>query len=206
MLFDIIGKFVIESTTIEINGKTIKYEPSKKIEITDAFFRNFNCQRCGNCCQKTQIDLFWTENDYYDLPNNIKDYARCISIKVDGREEHLWMYKNDNKECHFYKFNKQEEISSCEIHRWKPIICWLTPIWIDKIKDTVVIHKRIIKRNWKYGCKMKLCKVNLKEDIKKFERLNNITNYLQIKTYLPQIIAYLELCLKKNEYRATTII
>jgi hypothetical protein len=197
-LFNLFGRLTKNPLEIKIGKDSIEYQRADKIHISPLFFKNDKCMQCGKCCTWGH-DLYWSENEYYDLPEELKNKLRPLFIQVNEKEKYLWIYHNDFKtgNCDFL-----DENNLCKFHNYKALQGAFPPIEIDKRLNNVIILKRLVKRNHKFGCKMKLnefSKEKLKIDIQKFKRLNEMVDYLKVDTFLPEIINKLIEISNKNE-------
>ena len=197
-LLDLIGRLSKKDLTIELpNKRVLSYKKPKKVSISALFFRHGACKRCGRSCN-VGFNLYWCQDEYQDLiyDDNFRKKLRPFQIKVNGKEKILVRYKNPTEKtpaCDLVTHNGK--IATCGIHDIKPIHCALNPIHIDQKKENTIITKRMFGRNFKFGCPMKWKPFN-KElfkswDLPLLERLWSASNYLEIPTFLEEIVPYL---------------
>jgi len=174
--------------------KIIKYKKPKRVSISVNFFRYGACQRCGRSCN-VGFNLYWTENEYYDLPRKLKEKLVAVPFKIQGKEKYLWMYRNptNTPRCDWVQYNK--EIATCTIHESKPIHCALPPIQIDQKRESTIVTKRLFGRNFKFGCLIEFTEFNYQHfknwDLPQLQRLWFASQYLEIPSHLEEIISLL---------------
>jgi hypothetical protein len=99
--------------------------------------------------------------------------------------------------CNFNELLEGNNIWGCSIHKWKPIHCAMPLIRIihrDKL-DTTFLIKKQYGYSWAFGCPVQFKPFDLTEleeiDIPVLQRLQESAEDLDIKTYLPEIIQWL---------------
>ena len=192
-LFDAICRLVKEKTIIEIGNIQKEYMSFKKIVLSKGFFQSSNCQCCGICCNKINTSLF-TFKKQVNNHFSAKERLRVLTNNSEKETNIYCYYKKTG--CVYLKDNK------CNIHKDKPLQCRITPIHIDKMRDTIYIRKRQYKRNFRFGCGMLFEKFNvktLKSDIILFEQIQEKMQKIGINTFLPEIIQYLNSNIKRFE-------
>lgn len=180
-----LGSLTKEPISISIEGTTKNYLPPDKVSISSKFFRNFNCMRCGVCCNKHASSLVFTKREASDLFDaqkkgwlgEVLDFAQKQRItnsavnevytirvinKCSAWESPVYVYANEGGRCNF--LNSITHL--CEIHQDKPTLCAMPHIQIDKtdrkgvsldgrISRSVRLLKRQHGRNWLFGCPTK---------------------------------------------------
>jgi len=119
-------------------------------ENVEWFWRNFECQRCGDCCKASPIAILSVEAktiaDYLGVSHrSVKDMANC-----KGGKGHL------PQPCPYYD-------NECKVYPVRPSICksypLLSPYWVDGIrylsisvlcKGTEEICKNLIQQRLNY--------------------------------------------------------
>lgn len=211
---DLIGRLSKKDLTIELKeGKFLEYKTPKKVSISHLFFRDGQCKRCGRSCN-VGFNLYWTENEYIDF---IYDYTFKrklipISIRINGKEKHLFKYENPTSKTSWCKLVlKNSENYTCGIHDIKPIHCSLPPIQIDQRYQRTILTKRLFGRNFKFGCEVQWEPFNRKFfeewDLPQLKRLRDSSHYLEVDTWLDEIINYFEKkTLKEEEIPTSSIV
>lgn len=181
-VIDIIGTLTTKRTKIKFRNNSKTYSPLP-ITINQSFFKGWDCMMCGKCCRiKTDFVL-------EEITPELADKFLSTDIVINGQVKQIYYYKKDKDGCCYLKENR------CTIHEKKPLQCIVHPIHVDKMKDKLYLHKRQYKRNWRFGCKMCFniyTENERQKDIYFFQRLLQLADRLEIKTYIPSILNYLK--------------
>ena len=188
-LLEYIGRVTKESLEVEIAGHTEVWSPPTKVVISDKFFRSAKCKACGKCCSGISRAFLPEEVDeQWRIEKGIIDQ---LSVSINGRDAlPFWVYFNHSEKCDFLVNSR------CSVHSNKPIQCSLTPMYFDKVKDRTRLTKRLPGRNWRVGCPMELKEFDYDEflnwDLVMLKRLRRVAEYLNISSWLPEVIDYLD--------------
>lgn len=212
-------RLVKKDYTLVIPGqKEIEATSADSVVISPMFFRDFVCKNCGNCCSKIDTFLFFTKPEIKNNNINETDLKTLgfekILIGITSKDDKSkgWLRSINATKWNISRKGKciwLDKDKHCRIHSSKPVQCILSPIYIDKYTRkknargakgpliTMRLTKRLIGRNWLFGCKMEKEKMTpqvLSRDIRKLELLLSIAEYLKIETWLPEIIDRLKPC------------
>jgi len=188
-LLEYLGRITKESLEVEIVGYTEVWLPPTKVVISDKFFRSAKCKGCGKCCSGISRSFLPEETD--EQFRIEKDITNQLFVSINGRTSlPFWIHYNKGEKCDFLKNNL------CGVHSNKPIQCSLAPIYIDWNKGRARLIKRPHGRNWRFGCPIEFKKFDYNEflswDLVMLKRLQKVAEYLNISTWLPEIIDYLD--------------
>ena len=188
-LLDYVGRITKEPLKIEIAGHTEEWSPPTKVTISDKFFRSAKCKGCTKCCQGISRAFLPEEVDEQWLTE--KGITDQLFVSINGRKGlPFWVYYNQHGKCDFLVNSR------CAVHSNKPIQCSLPPMYFDRVKDRVRLTKRLPGRNWRFGCPIELMKFDYDEflnwDLVMLKRLQRVTEYLNISSWLPEVIGYLD--------------
>ena len=190
-IIDILGSLTKEQVKVTIGKNSKIYLQPEKIVLSTKFFQSWICPPCeiNNCCNKINTCLF-----YAQIPNEEmkKVFTEECDILVDKQgnieKSKLYVY-NRTIGCVYLKNYR------CLIQDYKPLQCRIIPLHFDCYKHTIHILKRIYKRNWAMKCPLKILPFDFetfKRDLRFLKELNQCANDLNLKTFLPEIITYLE--------------
>jgi len=209
-LIKYLGVLTKELVFVTVGNKTQQYDPSKKVIISEKFFRSGKCKMCGRSCN-VDFSLAFTESDYIRIRDSEDSDEKSellvgldvvtISIqKYDSLNTFpSYLYVNKNKRCDFaVPFNEDGiEKWRCSIHKIKPVHCALPLLQIDRYKkDRTRVIKRQYGRNWAFGCPVEFEPFDYDEfvnwDLYNLKRLKQNADDLGLRTWLPEIVDYLE--------------
>lgn len=217
-----VSNLVVTRYEIQVGEFTFVLTPSDKVVISPGFFRDFKCTCCGRCCEKINTSLFYSNVEAEMHRFTVDDLSSSgfvrhpitISYEKDMAtrftiNDSVWISRwniNVKGKCPWLTFVNPVE-KTCAIHRIKPIQCILSPIYVDTSvkkadaanaipqRKTARFIKRLIGRNWRFGCEMKQQPWNLNvlaQDISKLELLDKVANSYRIQTVLPKVIETLK--------------
>ena len=142
---------------VKENLKGTMYENMIQSFINPEDEIQFQCQRCGKCCQHRDIN----ENQIMVSPLDIYNGAKALGIKPgEFMEEYTEVYighssgavcatlaTNKKGDCKLLSFD-ENGLAKCKIHNAKPVICALHPLGImrsvPKDSNTDVTEKQYI--------------------------------------------------------------
>jgi len=111
------------------------YSLTKKHELLPwTYFLRWNCIRCGNCCNKLDVQLTSKEAHYYS-----KHYGDVIEKIKDGYK----LKRKSNGECIFLDF--ENNIAKCKIYNDRPFACRIYPFYVRKLKEYKDLSQEILK-------------------------------------------------------------
>jgi len=148
----------------------------------------------SNCF--SSYDLLYSNLKSIPIQISRKVYTnkQCEKIEILTLFDKMFLYSNEGKRCKFL-FEKDGKWL-CGVHELNPTHCKLPHIQIDKTKHSTRLIKRQYGRNWALGCKAKCTAFNYKVfcewDLACLRRLEANMKDLQLKTWLPEIVEYLE--------------
>jgi Fe-S-cluster containining protein len=191
------GKFSLAYTSSDFLGR----DPLKLLSTQNDFEDSEMLRKPSFLCIKRSerdevYDLLFSGLKKIPIQISKKVYAdkQCERIEILSLYDKMFLYSNEGKRCKFL-FEKDKKWL-CGIHELNPTHCKLPHIQIDKTKNSTRLIKRQYGRNWALGCKAKCTSFNYKVfcewDLACLKRLEANMNDLQLKTWLPEIIAYLE--------------
>ena len=194
---EMITKLAKEDCVFSINGKETKHPVQKSILIGASFFRKFVCSCCGWCEHiRPTLDYFPFELKRIDK-KDIKKDLKQFTFNINNKEKHIIMYDqldHNNNKCKYTCNNL------CLIHSYKPFSCALEPIKIRVKGNNSYLSKAKFGRSWLIRdghtaqCKFEKFDTNQFNnlDMPLLLKLEEIANYLEINTWLPEIIRYLK--------------
>ena len=186
-----------------------------KIYISGTTFRDYTCPAgCGGCCKG--FDKIFFPWEYEVFSEKYPDKTHLFEVSRITQDKYYMVYHDDGipsiakedtpNRCSFLiqETDDPKMLGRCKIHMKSPFTCRFELSKITRIKDTVYIGKKLFGRGWnmrpldnefprKARCEM--VAFNYKSflyDIVMFEDLLVIAEYLEIDTWLPRIISYLE--------------
>lgn len=196
-LLQLICRFAKKDVIIKVGDKTLTFKAPKKVSISALLFRGGYCQRCGRSC-KVGFNLYYTQNEYFELPQDFKKKLKPILIKVNNKEKYLWYFKNPTsftKNCAFLEYDLNT-LAGCKIHEYNPIHCALPLIQVNQVKGKTLLIRRQYGRNYRFGCPVKFTEFDrnkfIEWDLLQLERLYQASKYLEVDTWLYEIIKTLE--------------
>ena len=206
-----ISLFTKETASFVADGDSLEIKPFNKIVISPSFFKSFNCARCCVCCQKGISPLVYSKSDVVrmipeqnknlekDLIYKLLTGLKEISIFVNNEEKKLFLYEFNGFRCGFDKLTSGDDIWSCELHMegLKQLLCFLPWIRITKRGSKAVLTKKPFGYTWAFGCRAYWEKEFNEEqflhhDLEIIRRLIEYSEDLNLKTYWPEVLEYLE--------------
>lgn len=217
-----LGHLTKVDMTVEVEGVVQEYKPPERVVISPMFFRSFKCVSCGKCCTKPKFSLAYTVTDYARINaesleteqewNNrdflVRDMIEVpIVIEMDPSEgmrddligiqhtTYVHLFSNQGHKCNFLYEKCGKHL--CGIHKVHPVHCCLPHIQIDQFKGvSTSILKRQYGRNWALGCEAEVSGFDYDEflywDLPCMRKLMCNAEDLQMHTWLPEIVVYLE--------------
>jgi hypothetical protein len=199
--------FTKEPASFVVEGDSLEIKPFNKIVISPSFFKSFNCARCCVCCQKGISPLVYSKSDVDRmlLPNEEASISKLlkglkeIPIFVNGNKRQLYLYEFEGFRCGFDKLTSGDDIWSCELHMagLKQLLCFLPWIRITKRESKAVLTKKPFGYTWAFGCRAYWEKEFNEEqflhhDLEIIRRLIEYSEDLNLKTFWPEVLEYLE--------------
>ena len=155
-IMDLIGRLSKKPLKVTFEGQVKVYAPLPLVIAQNLSLKDYECQKCGQCCAGIRHDLFWLKK-----PEGIK--VKPAELKVDGRSKTIYFYRNGNKLCTFFKNNL------CSIQVKKPLHCLMSFLKVDEWQGKYYLQKRLYRD---FPCEAEtVYKVCSKEDSKVFNQL-----------------------------------
>lgn len=196
---------VVAKRPFEVGSKMMV--PPNTLSISQTFFRKYGCYlNCGGCCSG-DISL-----DY--LPSEVMDVIHEVGITpevrwtvpINGEPRELFTIPQEPQTLHGHQFCRflDPTDAHCTIHEKNPFSCQIELIKFRRMKDRGYMMKVPFGRAWALhrfdGVKGQvLCTFDdfaldqLKNnDIPALQRMLEWAEYLDIPTYLPEILDSLE--------------
>lgn len=174
------------------NGKTFL---PKKVHVSPHIFRGSTCPRgCGGCCFR--FSLVWMPGEPKDLGPGVGQ----VRAVVNGIERALYADLQTDHKDHFCR-HLLKASGLCGIHGKHPFSCDFELIRFIHQEGRCDIAVRPFGRGWSYkrvtGQTGALCDMlpptpaRRDDAVRKMKRLQEWTDYFQLKTHLPKIISWL---------------
>lgn len=195
------------------------YQKPKNVIISGMLFRTDSCHSSGRCC-KVPFDLAYTHEGirrivYHtiaDADDNLAELLgalKKVKTSCNGHEVEVHVHLNDKparftgtKTCDFLRKPTEGEFAGkfiCGVHTAKPFHCW-APHFVVRQRDnsTSFISRMQFGRNHQFGCpvvfnsSLQYFEKDYQQDIDKLKWMEDIAYDLGIKTWIPQMIHWLE--------------
>lgn len=209
-ILDYLKRLSKQDIVIELNGITYTFTKKEKIIIKGSFFLKDSCCMCGACCKDFGNAYFTTEyNNITD--EELKNSLFELPIKINGKDKILYyskplpvsklrtlnLYGRTIKACRYCIENDGKNI--CRIHKERSFTCKFPHIRIHEGKNSASLSVGEYGRNWTLKCPIKFKDVSnlideneLRNRIELLKDFYEKSKYLEIETFLPEIINELE--------------
>lgn len=204
-VLSVISVFSKHPFELKYRNKTLPFLPPDKLYISPTLFRSMECvPGCGWCCNGPGKRAF--SLDYY--PTNIEEFKKSyphlvesltpIPLFINGKEKVVYSDSQRDHKNPFCKHLSQPE-RRCGIHQANPFSCRFEILKGDRKRNIGYLMKKKFSRGWmKRGGVCASCIIRqfnvfeFKKDIQTLKEFNDISNYFEIKTWLPEILNILE--------------
>lgn len=167
--------------------------------MSPGVIRAFKCNvGCGGCCRPFTLD--WHTNE------PCSDDAQSRTVEFNGRTFTVMTFANDQRNIDKWGWGRCNKLdfdtSYCTIHKTRPLSCDFEILRITKHRTHNHLTNRFFGRGWSFiaietGKRGALCELfpateeGRSETIRKLYRLKEWSDFFEIKTYLPQVIAWI---------------
>ena len=206
-----------ENKHIEFSGVPYDLTTTEEFYIQPSTFCKDECLSCGQCCRNYDTIMFPT--DYDEIKRRADegqepyqfylDNCQEFTLSIEGKEYKYFsvppMTAKDNHDiwCDGHKVLNcrwifiKDGLKLCKIHEYRCITCGFPHMELYQNHEGYrgyLGHKQF-GRNHQLGCKVDirrpLDKATLDDNIYWLTRLNTVADYLEVKTYLPEILSTL---------------
>ncbi len=208
---------VVTKEPFEYKGK--RYDP-KDIQVSPAIFRGFSCpSNCGGCCSRFTLDYlpdidpapsdsvlrsFDTELVPREVHFNGSRFTLRSNVQADHTDHHCrFLNKRDGQ---VQQHRPDVELGRCLVHGSQPFTCDFELLRFSITASPSrpnYINQRLYGRGWQLLrhdnetrgalCEMTPVTPEWVADIaRRLKRLKDWTDYFELDTHLPQIIAWVE--------------
>lgn len=192
------------------------YELTAKEEfcIRPSMFCHDECLSCGQCCRNYDTIMFPTDLDEIkrragagEEPYQFYlDNMKVLPITVDGNDhEYLSVAPMSTKDNHDIWCDRHTVLNCrwiflegdkkyCKIHEYRCITCGFPhmELYPNHVGTKGYLGHKQFGRNWQLGCKVDIRQPwdesTKQENIYWLRRLQTVADYLEVNTYLPEIL------------------
>ena len=214
-LFSYLLMFIKEPVNITINGESTHRDAVHQFKIKPSFWLEDHCNCCGRCCKNLGMAYFETEIENIKNSNNpnkniILSRVEPTTIILNGKAKIFYNEKpipdsqcirNTTEGRNFvacpYVDKKSETLFLCKIHNIRSFTCKFPHIELTFSKDrqNISMHTAQYGRNHQLKCYAQFTEPTLlgvKNKLDILKDFYNKTQYLEVNTWLPEIIQFIE--------------
>lgn len=223
-IIDYLKRLLKENATIELNGLTHTFTKKDKIVIKGSFFLKDKCSQCGACCKDFGNAYFVTEYDNI-TDEELKNSLTELPIIINGKDKLIYysrplpisklrimnVHGRVVRACRYCVGDNGKTF--CRIHKERGFTCKFPHIRIHEGKNSASLSLGEYGRNWALKCPIKfkdksdlINKDELRNRIDFLKDFYEKSKYLELETFLPEIISALEKVLDEGiEYKDIVI-
>lgn len=203
---------------VEFAGISYDITRSSEFGIRPSMFCKDECLSCGQCCRNYDTVMFPTDMEeinrraadgqepYQFFLDNCKEDPLIIDGKeysyisvppMTAKDSHdIWTINHKVLNCRWIFLEGDKKY--CKIHKYRCITCGFPhmELYQNHTRTHGYLGHKQFGRNHQLGCKVDITRPldqeTLDENIYWLRRLETVANYLNVETYLPEIIETLD--------------